>query len=112
LSELSQWRKKKGLSQQEMAKKLGYGTKWSTYAAQERGDNSFSAAIEAKLRAMEFHGRMPQEETKSPAQGDSVTRAEFEVLRADLEDACEVIRFLLTQLPAESRPGVLPKRFR
>ncbi len=65
--------------------------------------------IQAKLRKLGFTGQFPHE--LGPESG-GVTREEFAELREDLEDACEVIRFLLTQLPEGSRPGVLPKRFR
>lgn len=50
---------------------------------------------------------------KAPATtGQPVTREEFDRLRDDVEDASAVIQFLLSLVPAESRPGVLPKRFR
>lgn len=104
-----------------MAGKLGELR--TTYQAWEAGRTAIPPGVQAKLKKLGYDGPWPQDETKSPAQGDYITREEFaeyrgataqriQDLRDNLEDTCEVVRFLLTLVPPESRPGAISKRFR
>lgn len=108
---LKGWRKSKGWRQEDLADKLGEPR--PTYQSWETGRTpTIPPEVQAKLRKLGYKGPWPVDESKSAPGGDYVTRAEFDELSADLEDACEVIRFLLRELPAGSRPGVLPRKFR
>lgn len=106
MQDLKNWRISKGLSQSEIADKVGSNQK--SYSAYETGRTKVPGEVQAKLKKLGFPGPFPHEKTDSA----EVSRDELDALRADLEDACEVIRFLISQVPSGSRPGVLPRRFR
>jgi hypothetical protein len=79
-------------SQEEFADKLGYGDKFSTYGAHERGDNPIPPEIKEKLRSKKwgYTGPWPDEESDEgdSALRDSLTKlsGEVEVLRKNLND--------------------------
>ncbi len=106
--DLKDWRKSQGLTQEGMAGKLRVNAK--TYGAYETGRIGIPADVQGKIKKAGYTGLWPSETEK--ALGDYINREEFDSLRDDLEDACEVIRFLLSSMPEGSRPAVLPKRFR
>ncbi len=107
---LGKWIKEKHRSQAAFAQKLGVDpTRLSRWLNLSDG---ISAEYQAKIRKLGYQGPWPADEAAPEPEGKPVTRAEFDELTADLEDACEVIRFLLRALPEGSRPGVLPRKFR
>jgi transcriptional regulator with XRE-family HTH domain len=74
---LSQYRKSKGLSQEQFGKKLGLSQ--ATYQTYESGRSAIPPEIQAKIRKLGFVDRFPQEEgqdTPAPA-GPALTREEF-----------------------------------
>lgn len=116
MSELGQWRRRKGISQEAIGKKLGYGDKWPTYAAQERGDNPLPESVAAKLRTMGYDGPMPQEETGTTPNGAYITRDEFldqmgnlkgrmESFERRMDGLKDAIAAILDRLPSNPRQG-------
>lgn len=105
---LGEWITRKWGDQDSLAEKLKVSR--ATVSAYKTGRINIPPKIQDQLRKMGYDGPWPRQEAQ--AAGARITREEFDRLRDDLEDACAVISFLLSQVPAESRPGVLPKRFR
>ena len=109
LSELEAIRTRLGMSQTAMAKALG-GVTQSTYQRWETSPEARSS-LDALEKAKALYQKRTEQEWRWKAE-IPVTRAEFDALADGVEDALEVIRFLLASMPPGSRPGVLPKRFR
>ena len=101
-----------------MAKRLGYGDKWPTYAAQERGENPLPEPMAVKIRSLGFQGSLPQEEAATPPSEASVSRDEFferygtlkgriEGLEKQIEGLVESIAGLQSRLPPRPHPKEL-----
>jgi hypothetical protein len=115
LSELEQIRKAladpKPPTQAEFGKLLGAGGQ-STYQRWEKEPTSPSG-MEALAKAKAIYKKRMKKDWVSPESlGVQIRREELDALRDDLEDACEMIRFLLSLVPEGSRPVALPKKFR
>ena len=109
---LREWRESKGWEQADLAAKLGKPR--PTYQKMEAGTGPIRPKEQDKIRKLGYTGPWPREVAKKAAEaGDSyITRAEFDELGEDFEDACELIRFLLSLVPPEKRPPMLPRKFR
>lgn len=88
MSQLYEWRRKVlKKSQEALAEELGYGDKWATYAAQERGDNPLPEDVKERLRAKpyKFAGLWPDDEIAP------LTKADLDDLRTHLDRKIEAV---------------------
>ncbi len=74
MQNLKNWRVGKGLTQGELADKVGSNQK--SYSAYETGRTAVPGEIQAKLRKLGYSGPFPHEEKAKP-EGDFITREEF-----------------------------------
>jgi transcriptional regulator with XRE-family HTH domain len=70
------WRKGKGLSQEALGRKLGFGDQWKTYQSYESGRNPWPEATKEKLRRMGYQGPFEEEIVSEPVPA-YVTREDF-----------------------------------
>jgi hypothetical protein len=105
---LGEWINEKYGDQGVLAAKMKPPVRKNTVSSWVTGRNRIRPKYRKQIEALGFNGPWPQ---KTGEEG-AVSREEFEELQEDVEDAAEVIRFLLTLVPEGSRPAVLPRKYR
>lgn len=97
MSQLFDWRRKTlKKSQEALALELGYGENWTTYAAQERGENPLPPEIKEVLRKKpyKYAGLFPDEEATP------LTRDDLKALESKMDDLLKKNEAILAVLKA------------